>query len=189
MSAAFIAIPVPPPLVNALQKIQAALRTQLEGNEVRWNSPGQLHLTLKFLGDVEERALPDLTESLKRVCSGTKAFQLGLEGIGCFPDMRKPRVIWIGVIGEMEKLRELQQRLEDATRGFGSHLENRSFQPHLTLARVKTLNRATRHINEHIKRTEASQIGRWQVETIELMRSELTPQGSRHTVLATFALG
>ncbi len=185
---AFIAIPVPRPLVDALQRIQALLRTQLEGNAVRWTDPRQLHLTLRFLGDVDEGTLPDLAGSLKSACAGTTAFQLGLKGIGCFPDAGNPRVIWVGVNGELEKLRRLQERIEEAAQCFGNHLENRSFQAHLTIARVKAFNRETHRINETIKRTEASQLGQWQVEKIELIRSELMPHRSRYTVLAPFAL-
>jgi 2'-5' RNA ligase len=185
---AFVATPVPSRLVLTLQKFQAALRARLRGNEVRWGKPEQLHLTLKFLGDVAEGTLSDLAESLKCACAGTTAFQLGLKGIGCFPDIRNPRVIWVGVNGELEKLRRLQERIEAATKDCGDHAENHAFQPHLTIARVKAFGRETRPIGEVIEKTKAPQLGRWQVQQIELMQSELTPQGSRYTALATFAL-
>ena len=185
---AFVAIAVPPPLVDALQKIQTAFHAKSGGNDVHWSRPAQLHLTLKFLGDVPEAALPRLVESLKSACAGTAPFRLALEGGGCFPDAGRPRIIWIGVGGNLEELRRLHQLVEVATRDFSSHSEEREFQPHLTIGRVTRNCREPKRIREAIKTAAINRLGEWTAEGIDLMRSELRPGGAHYSSLATFVL-
>src|SRR2546425_596522 len=132
---AFIGLPLEPVLAAGIKKVQQRLNSP--GGAVRWISPEQLHLTLQFLGNVATDRLDDLTAALRRACARTAPFQLALEGAGCFPNTKSPRVVWIGIQGDLEPLRILQDQIAQETKNFGDHGAERAFQPHLTIGRVK----------------------------------------------------
>jgi len=184
----FIAIALEPGLVAELRKVQLELQARLPDDSVRWTQPEQLHLTLTFFGNVARENLENLTAALDRACAGIASFQLALENVGCFPHTKKPRVIWTGIGGELESLRKLQERIEQETGNFGDHKEERLFQPHLTIGRIKAFGIDTPRVGEVVERTHFSKLGGWTVRQIDLMQSELAPQGARHTTLAAITL-
>jgi 2'-5' RNA ligase len=185
---AFVAIPVPPPLIDTLQKIQATLQTRLRSNTVRWSRPEQLHLTLRFLGNIRAAGVGGLIGVIRRVCESATPFRLSLAGRGCFPTARNPRVIWIGVEGDLEELRQLQRRTEAATADFGDPPEEKEFHPHLTIGRVKADPPQARQVGEAIEKIAVGKLGEWSVQEIDLMQSELRPGGARYSRLAAFVL-
>ena len=185
---AFIAIALEPGLVAELKKVQQELQARLPDDSVRWSRPEQLHLTLKFFGHVAAQRLNDLAAALNRACAGIDSFQLALENVGCFPHTKKPRVLWTGIDGELESLRKLQERIERETGNFGDHKEERLFQPHLTIGRIKAFGIDARRAGEVVERTHVSKLGVWTVREIKLMQSELAPQGARYSTLATVRL-
>ncbi|PYK62885.1 MAG: RNA 2',3'-cyclic phosphodiesterase [Verrucomicrobia bacterium] len=185
---AFIAIALEPGLVAELKKVQQELQARLPDDSVRWTQPEQLHLTLTFFGNVARENLENLTAALDRACAGIASFQLALENVGCFPHTKKPRVLWTGIGGELESLRKLQERIEQETGNFGDHKEERLFQPHLTIGRIKAFGIDTPRVGEVVERTHFSKLGGWTVRQIDLMQSELAPQGARHTTLAAITL-
>jgi 2'-5' RNA ligase len=131
----FIAIPLPDECRNLLDRMQQALRSY--DADVRWVSVPSIHLTLKFLGEVDPDRIPNLSESLERDTRSQHSFSLRLHGLGCFPNQKNPRVIWCGIDGDTGHLSELQQQVESTCTRFGFAPENRDFLPHLTLGRVK----------------------------------------------------
>jgi len=185
---AFIAIALEPGLVAELKKVQQELQARLPDDSIRWSRPEQLHLTLKFFGHVATQRLNDLAAALNRACAGIDSFQLALENVGCFPHTKKPRVLWTGIGGELESLRKLQERIEQETGNFGDHKEERLFQPHLTIGRIKAFGIDARRAGEVVERTHVSKLGVWTVREIKLMQSELAPQGARYSTLATVRL-
>ena len=185
---AFIAIALEPGLVAELKKVQQELQARLPDDSVRWARPEQLHLTLKFFGQVAAQRLNDLTAALNRACAGIDSFQLALENVGCFPHTKKPRVLWTGIGGELESLRKLQERIEQETGDFGDHKEERLFQPHLTIGRVKAIGIDARRVGEVVERTHVSKLGVWTVRQIESVQSELAPQGARYLMLTEVRL-
>src|SRR3954470_14653501 len=134
----FIAINVPAALKSKLGELQQEIESSVNKGAVRWARPEQLHITLKFLGYVETSARLPIDKELQKVCEGTGRFRLEVQGAGCFPNARSPRVIWVGIAGDLTPLLELQTRIELATSTWAEP-EEREFKPHLTLGRAKEL--------------------------------------------------
>jgi 2'-5' RNA ligase len=185
---AFVAVAIPQRLIEALNEVQDQLRPKVRAELIRWTKPDQLHLTLKFLGNVPGNRLEELKAALNRACEGQQPFQIALEHLGCFPTARNPRVIWVGIGGERETLPRLQRSIDEATRGFGDHSEPRAFQPHLTIGRVKAEPRRAMEVGAAVEQTPLGRLGEWKVGEVELMQSQLLPEGARYSKLAALAL-
>lgn len=187
MIRAFLALELPGGLKSALRDARRQFEI-LPGGAVRWTSPEQMHLTLRFLGDIPAADVGDVTLALRRACDGVGGFELKAGELGAFPGARRPRVLWIGLGGELGPLRVLQARVLAETRRWGG-MEEREFHPHLTLGRVKTT-RAD-HLATLARLLSAARApagGGWAVDHVDFIRSELTPAGARYTVLATAPL-
>jgi 2'-5' RNA ligase len=184
----FIALPVPKPIRVAIGEAQAGLRKLLPKECARWASPDQFHLTLRFLGDVECAKLEALTAALQTACAESAPFGLRAEGLGFFPNAHSPRVIWIGLKEDTGALDRLWQEVQAASSAFTSQPVEHCFAGHVTIGRIKFLkprDRATLMAQAECLATR--RFGGWQADHVELMRSELTPQGARHTCLAALA--
>lgn len=185
---AFVAIALPQILVERLKQIQQQLQSGAGGDAVLWTKPAQLHVTLKFLGNVAGDALKNLKSALRHACKGQAPFRLALENPGCFPNTRNPRVIWVGISGELEPLQKLQTQIDREMQAFGDHTEEHAFQPHLTIGRVKVQGKEARKIGEAIERATVSSPGGWRVHNVELMQSEIGREGARYSILTTAQL-
>ena len=186
----FIAVAIPEAVKAEIERTQAELCRALPDGNARWTRPEQFHLTLRFLGEVEAARVDALGEATHNACRGFTPLRLRAEGLGCFPDRRRPRVLWTGVRDETDQLPRLQEAVALATRDFTTEAKEEHFTGHVTLARFKG-----------IKRSQAESLaaaaggltkrlfGEWTAYQIELMRSELLPQGARHTSLAAIGLG
>ena len=181
---AFVAAPLPPELLERIERVRRPWLGEPGSTDVRWTHPDQMHLTLRFFGNVPISDLGDLEGALQRAVQTHPALRLSVTGLGCFPSPRQPRVIWLGVEGDLPGLRELQARVEQATRRFGSHSEAREFHPHLTLGRVRALGAAARRIGERVEATAVGELGSWLFRELLLMKSELSPCGSVYEILA-----
>ena len=186
---AFIAINLPAEVRANLAELQRELKSALPGDGVRWTKPEQIHLTLKFLGDIAADSLEDLKVAVQRACDGITPFSLYAESLGVFPDSKSPRVIWMDVNGDTDILRRLQEQIERETNVWRK-AEQRTFQPHLTLARVRSLKPdGAAVLREKIRGHTATQFGSWHVGQIDLMQSKLSGAGAEHSQLAEFPLG
>ncbi len=183
---AFVALALEPALAAEIGKIQQSL--DLRGGAVRWVHTEQLHLTLQFLGHVASDRLSDLTAALRRACSRTTPFQLTLEGVGCFPNVRNPRIIWIGIQGDLATLGSLQERIAQETTPFGDHRDPRAFQPHLTIGRVKAFGSEARKVGQAIEWAAVDELGVWTIQNVLFVRSELASEGSHYTTLDSVPL-
>src|SRR6266849_7870583 len=189
MIRAFIAINLPPTVRARLAQLERELEVAFVAGAARWVRPEQLHLTLKFLGAVPEESLSDLEAALRRACESSAPLELRADGLGCFPHPRNPRVLWVGILGDLGRLGELHARVEAQTRNWSARDAARPFQPHLTIARVNDLRLADRRrLGETITAHARVSLGRWQVDRVDLMQSVLSPQGAEHECLAAFAL-
>ena len=185
----FVAISLPAPLLDQVTQVQCRLRAHPDAKPVRWARPEQLHLTLRFLGNVPRNELTHLGEALSSAAAGLRAFELGLAELGCFPHSRNPRVVWIGVTGAVTQLDRLQRRVEEALRGFGDPAEEaRAFHPHLTIGRVNARGDVGRRLGDLLARERVPELGFWPVRQVDLVRSELSPHGARHTVFHSVRL-
>jgi 2'-5' RNA ligase len=157
------------------------------GFPIRWVPTENVHLTLKFLGEVPEKQLPELFSAVERAVSGIGTFEMHLGGFGAFPSLRRPSVVWTGVeLGPT--LAGLQRQVEDALAELGFPREERSFHPHLTLGRARKRAAVAefRGLDELIQRLEYS--GSFHVETVDVMRSRLMPAGAIYDVIRAAGL-
>jgi 2'-5' RNA ligase len=185
---AFVSIALSPFLLGEIEKWQRQIQSTLPGEGVRWTRREQLHLTLKFFGNVAADQVQELTAALQRAAEGIRPLRLSLAGLGCFPTGQRPNVIWVGVAGELAELETLQRRIDDETGAYGSHSEDREFRPHLTVGRVKASPSQARAIGEVVRQTRVGCLGDWLVAEVELIQSTLRPQGSIYTRLVTLPL-
>ena len=174
----FIAIDIPDEIKTDLAKLQDSLRRQ--GGAVSWTRAEGIHLTLKFLGNVESDVIPQIAASLQDASRTVAPFSVVAEGVGCFPNSRRPRVLWVGLDGG-KPLMEIQEAVEQATESLGYEREHRKFHPHLTLGRVRQPN----GIDRLVKEMERLGFARHEFTATEirLMRSELRPTGAVYSEL------
>ena len=185
---AFVAIPLPAEILAGITDIRRQLKSVCCGDSVRWVAPDYIHLTLRFLGLMPIASLPELESALRRACSTAGPFQLLPDGIGAFPTLNRPRVLWLGLSGDLEDLGTLQHLVLRETVGWGTH-KDRKFHPHLTLARIKDARAAgVREVVEKVRSVVKPRFAPWRVEAVHLMQSELAPSGARHSELATIPL-
>ncbi len=185
----FLAISFSAPVKERLRKLQQELaRSQAN---VRWVRPEGLHLTLKFFGNVPPETIPLIDQQAQKIAQKFPPFVLHLTKLGAFPSMRRPRVIWVGLNGELEKLKELQRQLEGAFAVLGFAPEARKFVPHVTLGRVKSL-KGIKKLYALMDRY-APEVGQgWEkieVNELVLYQSTLKPTGAIYTPLALIPLG
>jgi len=187
---AFIAIPLPESLLTHLGRVQRRLEREVPPRSVRWIRPEGIHLTLKFLGDTPLEKVPRIRAALEAVARHAPPCAFTVGGLGCFPNLRRPRVIWVGVQEPTGRLAALQDAIEEVVAPFGYPPEGRGFTPHLTLGRVSR--RASRsdaaRIGEVISATEVGQLGEVPADRFVLFRSVLKPTGAEYSVLAGFPL-
>jgi 2'-5' RNA ligase len=190
----FIAVELPDEARKELIRLQDRLREISPTNTVRWTTPQNIHLTLHFLGDLPVDRLEEVSCTVRDVAAASPAFFLRLSDLGCFPNTRRPRVVWVSVSGEIERLRTLQREL-------GSQLMNRvhfqpdprPYSPHLTIGRVKKgipeqrLRQLGQHIEQEIQKV--GELAMLPVERIHFIQSDLRPTGPIYTQIAYGILG
>jgi RNA 2',3'-cyclic 3'-phosphodiesterase len=184
----FLAVEVPDAVREALTGPLSALQPLRE--VVRINATERIHLTLHFLGHLPRIDVERLPLALAPVVARHQRFRLAAEGVGAFPDIRRPRVLWVGVAGiDLPRLMALQAELGDALRKAGLTIEDR-FHPHLTLARVVRPPRANERseLSDWSARWASASFGEIPVEQIRLMRSQLGGGPPKYTTVATFDL-
>ena len=186
---AFIALHISEPARQALTGAIASLRADIPQG-VRWVDPKGIHLTLKFLGNIDSGLVEQVLDSMQHPARNSASFSLALSGLGVFPDRRSPRVLWAGIGGDLDALGSLQRELESilATQGF--QRERRGFNPHLTIGRVR--NGVSRDQGQRIVDAVASiqlePTDPWRVDGLHLMRSTLTPQGALYDSLGAASI-
>ena len=175
----FIAIELPLPIREALAGAGEFVSEQLPSGAVRWVKPANIHLTIKFLGDTDPATLPQIGDVLDQVVLRFGQFELRLGKLGCFPNPRKPRIIWIGVDGDVHQLGQLQRAVEEGLEPLGWLPEGRRFHPHLTIGRVKD-NRQV--IEARLPWGHQPRTGSLTVAKISLIESDLRPTGAVYTI-------
>ena len=182
---AFIAIDVPEEVKGTLRDLQRTLASSLKDG-IRWVDPYSTHLTVKFLGEIERSLIPALQQSIQLALQDVEEVEVEAAGLGTFPDARAPRVLWIGLRGDVQVLNIVQKRLDEELVKLGLPPEKRPFSPHLTLGRIS--DRASKEVASGIGRLmvsmPASEI-EFTVKTLSLMESKLTPRGAQYTRVFT----
>ena len=185
----FIAVEIPAGIQNAIAQSTASLKNALPKSFVRWVTPENVHLTLKFLGDVSPTSIEHLAETLKVEAASHGIFSMSVSGLGAFPTARRARVIWIGLEAP-PALKALHRVVEATAAQLGYAPENRPFSPHLTIGRVAQYASASdlQRIRSALEVTKVGSFGTLLVEAIHIFKSDLQPGGSVYTHLYTMPL-
>ena len=183
---AFIAIELSDQIKETIRNFQEHLKPL--GCDISWVKPENVHLTLKFLGDVKTKMLPSVTETLGDVCKDLRPFDPSLTQPGVFPDLRHPRVIWVGLDDTQRNLERMAESLETALGNIGFKKERRDFQAHITIGRIRTL-KNIEQLCEAIKKLSVPPGVKQSVGQIILFKSILTPQGSIYEPLSRTRFG
>jgi 2'-5' RNA ligase len=185
----FVAISIPERIRREIFRVQQELEPLTPRGAVRWTRPDQIHLTLRFLGDVPAARLEALKESLGAVCRGVRPLRLRAEGIGFFPNDHSPRVIWVGVNEAEGLLVDLQRRIETAARSFTAESSPETFVGHATLGRCKSFRPSDlEKLLAQVRVSQGRAFGEWTAPAVEIIRSQLSPAGALYTVLAALPL-
>ena len=183
----FVAIELPDDVRAALARTQASLRQRAPRADLRWVDAAGLHVTLKFLGEVAEDRLSALTDALRATVASHAALALAVAGLGGFPSLGRPRVLWAGIPTGVAELGRLAAALERALAPLGFPPESRPFRSHVTIARVRSP-RGTGRIAAAIRAGGDVDFGRWTATDVVLFQSRLRPSGAVYEPLARFAL-
>lgn len=186
---AFIAIEMSPEIRRRLDQVSDELKQRLKDIPVRWVPVENIHLTLKFLGDVSVANLEVLKKILQSEIAGHHPFEMSVGELGAFPSNRRPRVIWVKVEAPAE-LEAVQRGIETESTRLGYAREERAFSPHLTLGRVSrnASSRDIRKISEVLDSYKVGFLGAARVQAVHLFRSDLKPGGAVYTCLFTVPL-
>jgi 2'-5' RNA ligase len=185
----FVAIFPPAHVVTSLRAAVAGLAKGIPARAIRWTRPEQVHLTLNFLGAIAIARIPEIGSALEAACHGHRRHNVRVAGLGCFPNQSRPQIIWAGLAGDLRPLESLKKSLDARLLAGGCVGEDRPFHPHLTIGRARELNPAGRkQVAEALAREQDRDFGEWQVGSIELMQSVLSPQGAAYATLQSILL-
>lgn len=180
----FLAIDPPEEVLRGIGAIQSRLRKLVEG-DIRWVRPEGIHLTLKFFGDIFAADVANIATVVEKAAERERSFSLAIGGAGAFPDPHRPRVLWLGMNGDVERFLVFQKGLDQALLQIGFPREERPFRPHLTLGRIKT-SKGLIGLAQALEAGEEYTAGRFIASGLSLMQSELTPRGAIYTKLKWF---
>jgi 2'-5' RNA ligase len=175
----FIAIELPDEVRSALAELQTSLQKEQQP-AVKWVDPYGIHLTLKFLGNIDTSKISEVTSAIEQAVRGFTPLALEVKDLGVFPNFKRVRVVWVGVGGDISRLKQLQQRLESNLIPLGFARESRPFTPHLTLARVREKASPTeqQHFGQLIASAKFETAHHFTTDSISLMQSQLTTAGA-----------
>jgi 2'-5' RNA ligase len=176
---AFIAIELPDEVGKLLDDARQVLARKLVRGGVRWVKTSNIHLTLRFLGNAKSDQLPVLYDGLDKAASRCAPFSLVLDSLGCFPNPRRPRVIWVGLNGELSSLNSLYREVEKMLADNGWEVEGRGYHPHLTLGRVKD---STKVVEAQFPWGVRLASGEIDVDAVHLIESQLLPSGAVYSI-------
>ncbi|HUT68271.1 MAG TPA: RNA 2',3'-cyclic phosphodiesterase [Dehalococcoidales bacterium] len=185
----FIAIELSGEVKQALARLQGTLKSGSR-TPVRWVDPNSIHLTLKFLGNINADMTGRITAAMEEAARGVHPFRIEISGLGVFPNPGRVQIVWVGLTGEVERLGQLQKRIEAGLVPLGFAAESRSFTPHLTIGRVR--DQATTYERQDLGRLiEGMSFDagcKLDVESVNLMKSQLTREGPIYSRLGSVML-
>jgi 2'-5' RNA ligase len=152
------------------------------GPGVKWVKAENMHITLKFLGWVEDKKLDDLIEFIAKAAAGSGSFKAKFEGLGAFPEGKSPRIVWVGTVEGGDKLCSLAKGIEETLSEAGFRSEEREFKPHITIGRVKE-RKGVDKLKEKIKSIKDAKFGEAVVDRVHIMKSTLTPKGPIYEII------
>ncbi|MEP7289583.1 MAG: RNA 2',3'-cyclic phosphodiesterase [Chloroflexota bacterium] len=186
----FIAIELPAPVMEAIENVQQRLRSMDSDHVIRWSASSGFHITLKFLGNTPIAALPEIQAHLPATLTDIRPFTLTIAGLGAFPTLRDPRIVWAGVGGELQPLYALRDTVEREIAPLGYPTEARPFSPHLTLGRLRkdAARISIAKFGQDLGALGIAEVANWKVATVSLMLSTLKPTGAVYTQVALYKM-
>jgi 2'-5' RNA ligase len=178
----FIAIELAAPVRARFEELQRLLRPA--GADVRWVRPDRAHLTLKFLGEAAPEQIEAMQAALDELAPATPAFEVAFRGVGVFPDERRPRVLWVGIVEGLDELRALAEAVDERAVAAGFERERRRFAPHVTLGRFRSAS-GLEPLRERMQSNASFDAGRMHAGEVHLIHSILGPEGPTYTALHT----
>ena len=185
MIRAFIAVTLDAGVIDRIAETSAQLAREIPG--VRWVAAANFHLTLKFLGGIDEAMVEPLGASLREQLRLFPRFTINAKGLGVFPGHKRPRVLWVGLTGD--RLVTLASQVESALQPLGFAPESRKFTPHLTIGRWREASPAPKSLGRQLEIWKHHDFGTSDVESVKLIQSVLRPGGASYFDLATLPLG
>jgi 2'-5' RNA ligase len=188
---AFISIELPVDLKQEMAQLLGRLQKTGDQRWIKWVDPYNIHLTVKFLGNVSGEILKNITKAMENVVTEIPQFNLKVSGLGVFPNVNQVRVVWIGIGGELDKLNQLQTLVENNLLTLGFIAESHAFVPHLTLARLRdqTPCAERQRLGQLIASTNFETSCTVQVRAMNLTKSQLTKEGAVYSVISSVSLG
>ncbi|HUX96703.1 MAG TPA: RNA 2',3'-cyclic phosphodiesterase [Bacteroidales bacterium] len=184
MKRVFIAIRIEPG--EEFMKMFSLFKTVLINDNIKWTETSNIHITLVFLGDTEEKRVKETDILLKDICSGFRSFNLELRGAGVFRSLKDPRVLWAGISRSMD-MDDLNKVITSKLRETGTHLEERPFSPHLTLGRIKRINNIS-VLSDLLEKHRNKEIQQIRVSEITFYESILRPEGPIYKPIGRYSL-
>jgi RNA 2',3'-cyclic 3'-phosphodiesterase len=177
----FLAFELPPEIRKTIKDVSGEIRRS-ELN-LRWVKVDNIHLTVVFMGDIRAEDVQAIGAEIEGVCLGFEPFEISLKGLSVFPNTQRPRVLWLGLEMDTERIRSLKNSLEERLSAFGIKEEKRSFTPHLTLGRFNKPGRCDSIISELISRYKDLKSPEFRTEEMVMYKSELKSGGAKYTKL------
>ena len=182
----FLAFELPPEIREIVDRVSRQVRTS--PLEASWVRPENIHLTVVFLGDVETEEMEAIGRVVRGVCEGHHPFPVSLKAMGCFPNSSRPRVLWLGLEGDLERMSRFRDGIQQGLKPFGVQQEERPFKPHLTLGRFRKPNRMEAQLNGLISSYADLASPVCTLHELILFKSDLKPGGAVYTKMQSFPL-
>lgn len=182
----FLAFELPLEIKNIVARVSGELRQSTLN--ARWVKVDNIHLTVVFMGNIETGDIPAIAQGVKEVCQTYGPFDLSLKEIGCFPNRRNPRVLWLGLDGDLEPMSDFRDALQGHLTGFGIKEEKRKFKPHLTLARFRKPKKMDLKEEQLLSKYEDISSSVCSLKELILFKSELKPTGAVYTKVEAWPL-
>ncbi|MBW2604719.1 MAG: RNA 2',3'-cyclic phosphodiesterase [Deltaproteobacteria bacterium] len=181
----FIAVEIPGSIISKIRELQEGIK--VHGFKIRWIRSENIHLTLKFLGDVEAVKISEIAEAISKTAGGYTPISLKAKGVGVFPGIKHPRVLWVGLTGQLESLVRLQRTLDENLQVLGFPGEKRPFKGHLTMGRIKT-KIDVKKFGDALMAFRSFESETFTAGQLILYKSELKPSGAVYTKLVRASL-
>jgi len=182
----FLAFELPPEIKSAVAQVSDSLRKS--ALDVRWVKVENIHLTIVFMGNTNTDHIHAIGHDIKKICSQYGSFDISIKGMGCFPNSRRPRVLWVGLDGDLERMAQFRDDLQDQLKPFGIKVEKRKFKPHLTLGRFRSSRKTDSRLDEALTSHGVLNSPFFPLNELILFKSDLKPSGAVYTKLEAWPL-
>jgi len=181
----FIALPVSKKIKYRIESLQKELNAVLKESNIRWISPENMHITLVFLGNVENNEVTKIIKAVEDAAFYSESFEVEVKGVGVFPKLRRPRVIWIGCVDDKDQILYLKKAIDNELNKLGYIKEKRKFNAHITIGRIKQAN--YKEVENVLNNTEEA-FGKMEISEVRLIESFLSPAGAKYNVIENIQL-